>query len=172
MIDAILGDLPCELVNAIQGIYQPAGMSVTSIPEREEESYEYGACRFELNRLKLVFRIGKVTSNRPGNFTTLWKRCKESRLVPLDSNEVDFVVVSVSNGICAGQFIFDRHILITKRIISHNGRKGKLAFRVFPPWVSPAKSALKTQEWQLKYFLYISQMKAENRSRMLKLFKV
>nr|WGE07832.1 MepB family protein [Bacillus subtilis] len=37
--------------------------------------------------------------------------------------------------------------------MSHNSKKGKTAFRVYPPWTEPvSKQAVKTQQWQLRYF--------------------
>lgn len=39
-----------------------------------------------------------------------------------------------------------------------SGEKGKLSFRIYPPWSKPvAKEAIRTQEWQLKYFLPINE---------------
>jgi hypothetical protein len=168
----MLKSIPKELIFALENWYKPAGIAITNPAQREAESGDYGACRLGLNGQNVAFRIGKVTPNRPGNFVTLWKRIKGT-IVPLDfSDDIDFVVVSVTDGIQSGQFVFDQHILRDKGIISYHGKKGKLSFRIFPPWTSPAKTALKTQEWQLRYFLFIPQKGNADLAQVLKLFKV
>jgi hypothetical protein len=164
----MLKSIPDELICALENLYKPAGIEITNPAQREAESEDYGACRLGLNGRNVAFRIGKVTPNRPGNFVTLWKRIKGA-IVPLDiSDGIDFVVVSVTDGIQSGQFVFDQHILLDKGIMSYPGKKGKLSFRIFPPWTSPAKTALKTQEWQLKYFFLIPLSKVPDLRQLLK----
>ena len=41
--------------------------------------------------------------------------------------------------------------------MSHDGLGGKRAIRVYPPWSYPvAKVAIKTQQWQLRYFVALA----------------
>ncbi|MDN3509386.1 MAG: MepB family protein [Candidatus Neptunochlamydia sp.] len=178
--DFLTRDLPADLVFAIENIYTVAGISINSRPlkEEEKEGEEYKAYRFYIENGDIMkhvaFRVGKVTPSRPGNFVTFWKR-PNSVIEPLDvSDGIDFAVVHVSNGERRGQFIFDKTTLFTQRIFSDtkNSRKGKLAFRVFPPWSQPAKSALKTQSWQLKKFFEIPNSKTLDYARVLRLFKM
>lgn len=167
-------ELPPELLFAIKNIYKVAGLTITSPPKAEAEGAEYSAYRLGINGKNVVFRNGKVTSSRPGNFVTLWKR-PGKEIVPLDiSDGLDFAIVAVSNGVDKGQFIFDRDVLLKKGIFSNLGKekKGKLSFRVFPPWASPAKSALKTQEWQSKYFYKIPKDLSVNSAKVFRLLKV
>jgi len=175
--DFLAEDLPDDLAFAIEYVYTPAGLSISKpVKEKDEEGEEYKAYRFyiENNDVKkyVAFRVGKVTPSRPGNFVTLWKR-PNSVIEPFDvSDGVDFAVVNVSNGERRGQFIFDKTILLSKKIFSDtkNCKKGKLAFRVFPPWSQPSRAALKTQNWQLKHFFEIPKDKTINFGRVLKLF--
>ncbi len=70
------------------------------------------------------------------------------------SDDISFAIIHVSDGINHGQFIFDQKILISKGVMSKNNQDGKRAIRVYPAWTTPiAKDAIKTQAWQLKYFL-------------------
>jgi hypothetical protein len=155
--------LPPELVHAIQNIYTLADLHVTRGPEREggNKGFEYGACRFALNDAEIVFRIAKTTPKKIGQFVTVWKpappdwKINKHDIVPLDaSDDVDFIVVSVADTNNRGQFVFNRAVLIQKGIMTHQGKLGKLSFRVYPPWVKPSSlQAIKTQQWQSQHFL-------------------
>ncbi|MEB0227957.1 MepB family protein [Pseudomonas sp. 10S4] len=149
-----------DLIATIEQVYEPAGMTLTHEARREEESAEYGACRFGLDGQTIVFRLAKTTPTKIGQFVTLWKRpTPASEIAPLDVGDgVVIVVVSVADATHRGQFVFDRKILAAKGVMSIDGEGGKRAIRVYPPWVKPvAKQAIKTQQWQLKYFLALDQ---------------
>lgn len=165
--------LPHDLITAIRYIYEPAGMKLTSAVFSEAESIEYGACRFGINGHNIVFRVAKITPTKIGQFVTIWKRpIVGGEIAPLDiSDGVTFVIISVSDEIHRGQFIFDRKILVAKDIMSHDGKGGKRGIRVYPPWTNPvAKAALKTQQWQLQYFLPIAINGAVDLVRVSELF--
>ena len=149
-----------DLIATIEQVYKPAGMTLTHEARREEESAEYGACRFGLDGQTIVFRVAKTTPTKIGQFVTLWKRpTPASEIAPLDTGDgVAFVVVSVADATHCGQFVFDREVLAAKGVMSIGGEGGKRAIRVYPPWVKPvAKQAIRTQQWQLKYFLALDQ---------------
>ncbi|KQZ92483.1 MULTISPECIES: MepB family protein [unclassified Pseudomonas] len=146
------------LIAAIEQIYKRAGLALTDEARREEESAEYGAFRFGLDGQAIVFRVAKTTPTKIGQFVTLWKRpTPTSEIAPLDRDDgIAFVVVSVGDETHDGQFVFDREILAAKGVMSIAGEGGKRAIRVYPPWSRPvARQAIKTQQWQLKYFLAI-----------------
>lgn len=126
------------------------------------ESVEYGACSFELNGKTIEHRVSKTTPTKIGQFVTIWKRNKEGITCPYDSSdELDFIIITARSGNNFGQFIFPKSILEEKGIISNQGKDGKRGIRVYPPWDVPTnKQAIKTQDWQTKYFLTI----AENKS--------
>ena len=148
-----------DTILAICGIYQGAGISLTQVAQREAESAEYGAYHLGLNGKSVAFRVAKTTPTKIGQFVTLWKRSiLDKKIAPLDSaDDVDFVVVSVANATHQGQFIFNKQVLLTHDVMSHMGKGGKRAMRVYPPWSHPvAKEAIKTQSWQLRYFLPIT----------------
>ncbi|MNC78310.1 MepB protein [compost metagenome] len=82
------------------------------------------------------------------------------------------MVVSVADESRHGQFVFDREILAAKGVMSIDGEGGKRAIRVYPPWSRPvAKQAVKTQEWQLKYFLALDQNGNADPVQVRRLFK-
>ena len=145
-----------ELSVAIANLYEPAGLKLSMDPIPEPESTDYGACYFGLNHKKVLFRIAKTTPTKIGQFVTLWKRpTPTSEIAPFDlSDDISFVIIHVSDGVHHGQFIFDQKILLSKGVMSKNNQGGKRAIRVYPAWSTPtAKDAIKTQAWQLQYFL-------------------
>ncbi len=150
------GHLPHDLLTAIRDAYEPAGLSVTTPAVREAESAEYGACRLALDGRTVVFRVAKTTPTKVGQFVTLWKRpTPDAEIAPLDSDDgVALVVVSVGDATHRGQFVFPQKTLVEKGVMSRAHKGGKRAIRVYPPWSQPVvPEAVRTQKWQLQYFL-------------------
>ena len=74
---------------------------------------------------------------------------------------IDLFIVSTRNGSNFGQFIFPKSVLHQKGILSDDKKEGKRAIRVYPPWdTTTSKQAQKTQQWQLAYFIPISNEKS------------
>ncbi len=117
--------LPHDLLVAIEKVYTPAGLNVTTPAAREMESAKYGACRLALNGRPVVFRVAKTTPTKAGQFVTLWKRpTPNAAIAPLDSDDgVALVVVSVSEGPHRGQFVFPYTALV-ERGGRHAPRRG------------------------------------------------
>lgn len=133
-----------------------AGLSAASSVEWENESRDYGACRFRIGGFVVAFRVSKVTPTKVGEFVTLWKRpVVGGEIAPFDSTDlVDFVVVGAGDESERGYFVFARTDMIEHQVFSVGGTGGKRAFRVYPPWAKPtATAAVKTQLWQSKNFV-------------------
>ena len=152
-----LKELPEDLITAQSILYTPCGFNCTQ-PVAEAESADYAAYTFELNEQSVVYRIAKITPTKIGQFVTLWKRIGNGPIQPFDSTDhIDLFVISTRDGVRFGQFIFPKIILQEKRIISTDYKEGKRAIRVYPPWdITISKQAQKTQQWQLTYFLEIT----------------
>ncbi|MGM5630239.1 MepB family protein [Apibacter raozihei] len=147
-------ELPINLELAIKHLYAESGMKITQYPVRENESLEYNACRFSIKNKNVLFREGKTTPTKIGQFVTCWKRLSDI-ILPFDSNDdIEFLIIGSADKDNVGQFIFDKNILIKKGIMSNEDNKGKTAFRIYPPWTFPtSKQAIKTQKWQLQFFV-------------------
>ncbi len=148
-----------ELISALENLYKPAGITVTAQPLRETESVEYEACRLSFDGKIVLFRKAKITPKKIGQFVTLWKRTtKKSEIAPFDeTDEIEWVIIRVSEKTHNGHFLFNQKILLEKDIFSANGTGGKRALRVYPPWNPPTSAqALKTQKWQLQYFFSLN----------------
>ena len=152
-------------------MYELLGFELTNF-NLEKESQEYGACTFELNGLQIVSRNAKVTPTKIGQFVTLWKRLNNGPIQPFDaSDNIDFVVVNVRSENHIGQFIFPKKVLLEKGVFTTPSKEGKRAIRVYPLWDKPlSKQALKTQQWQLDYFLLIDEGGKTDVQRAKKLY--
>lgn len=149
-----------DIFNTLELIYKPNNLIISNI-FKEPESQEYNAYTYTLNSknnsMKILFRVAKITPKKVGQFVTLWKREDTGPIQPYDSSDaVDLFVINIYNNKYSGQFVFPKHILCEKGIVSINQKGGKRAMRVYPPWdVTESRQAKYTQIWQIKYFLDI-----------------
>ena len=127
-------------------------------PELEKESKEYWACRFEVNHQKVINRKAKITPTKVGQFVTLWKRNPDGPITPFHSDDhFDLVIISVKKDNDFGLFVFPKSVLVKKGIVSNKSKEGKRGFRVYPQWDEANNNqAIKTQKWQLDYFLSLN----------------
>lgn len=160
-----------DLFIAQELAYAPSGFTYHNL-KKEAESKDYGASTFEIASKQALFRSGKITPTKVGQFVTLWKRGANGKTQAYDlSDPVDLFIVSVRDKQNFGQFIFSKLILFEKGFISNKGKGGKRAMRIYPPWDKPDSfQAKKTQSWQLPYFLEIDPSKSTDLNRVQKLF--
>lgn len=160
-----------DLVASQKFAYEPSGLTMNHFAI-ETESKEYAASEFKINDLHVKFRVAKITPTKTGQFVTLWKRIGNGPIQPFDmSDPFDLVVISVRTSEHFGQFVFPKLVLYEKGIVSKDGKGGKRAIRVYPPWdICDNKQAIKTQKWQLPYFFEISINAQTDVSRIQKLF--
>ncbi len=146
--------IPSDLLQAQKLVYIPHGFVCTDVVQ-EAESQEYEACAFHINSRIIQFHVAKITPTKNGQFVTVWKRIGSSPIMPYDiTDQVDLFVISVRKGEFLGQFVFPKEVLLQKGYVSKNGKGGKRAMRVYPPWdVIESMQAQKTQAWQILYFL-------------------
>ncbi|WON77757.1 MepB family protein [Serratia sp. UGAL515B_01] len=153
--DPMKGSIPVQLSDIINDVLLPAGICISQ-PQRETESGEYGACQFEVEGKRVLFRVANTTPTKLGQFVTMWKRPRaQDEIMPIDYDDgIEFVLVSVFDHTHRGLFIFNKYVLAKKGVMSVKGKEGKRAIRVYAPWVKPiVKQAITTQEWQLQHFV-------------------
>lgn len=159
-----------DLIVAKALVYDPGQQEMTEF-RLEAESAEYAACRFKLNGASICFRVARTTPVKAGQFVTLWKRIGAGPIQPFDSSDdVDFYVVSARHEGNFGQFVFPKSELGERGVLSRNGKGGRRAIRVYPPWDNTTnKQAQATQHWQLQHFLEIGEEGPfdQGRSQML-----
>ncbi len=133
-------------------------LPITKLKE-ERESQEYKACTFNIYNRKIISRKAKITPKKIGQFVTLWQRNENGITQPFhEDTAFDFCVITVKKDTLLGQFIFPKSILIKKGILTTPQKEGKRGFRVYPLWDTPtSKQAQKTQQWQLTFFINITE---------------
>lgn len=139
--------------------YKKLGLDCTDLIS-EPESQEYAASSFCLNGKKIKYRCAKITPKKVGQFVTFWKRTSPtSDIKPYDfSDKFDFLVITTMHNTEVGQFIFPKSVLLQQHILSSLNNEGKRGFRIYPPWDIPLNNqALKTQKWQIPYFIYFNE---------------
>lgn len=143
-------------------VFDACGFEYTE-PSIESESSEYKACNFKLNKLQVRFRKAKITPTKIGQFVTLWKRLSTGIIAPFENTDsIDLVIINIVNGNQFGQFVFPKSVLCKQGILTVNHKEGKRGFRVYPPWDKTTNAqAIKTQTWQLNYFLDLSNFSPE-----------
>ena len=122
--------------------------------EQEAECKEYNGYNFIVQNKKIYFRTGKITPTKPGCFVTLWKRNINNITEPYSHlDQIDYLVVYISEKNHHGFFIFSKEIMIQHGILSSSNHEGKRGFRLYQPWcTTESKQASKSQQWQIQHF--------------------
>lgn len=157
-----------DLLAAQALAYGPCGLQYDQL-QTEAESADYAACSLTLNGLRVRYRVAKITPNKVGQFVTLWKRVGRGPIQPFEmSDPVDVFVVSVRSGAHFGQFVFPKAVLAAQGVVaSGESKPGKRALRVYPPWdTTTSRQAERTQAWQLRYFLDLTEGRAVDLARV------
>lgn len=162
---------PPELIKAQKLVYEASKIEIKNIM-KEPESEDYGAYTFQINSSNILFRVAKTTPTKAGQFVTLWKRSAQGPIRPYDqADSVDLAMVSVCKDEQRGLFVFPKEILIKHQVFSREGRGGKRAIRVYPPWDHALNAqALKTQKWQGEYFFAYGDDEHRHYEKLKKLF--
>jgi len=122
----------------------------------ESESKTYEACSFVWRDEKYVFRVGKTTPKKAGQFVTIWKRDElTSETMPWEAtDEIDYAIIYVYTTTRRGVFLFPKKVLIQKGLMKTIGTKGKRGTRIYAPWeIVSSPLAKRTQDWQAAYFI-------------------
>lgn len=145
-----------DLLEAQKSIYAQCGFFLQNVRE-ETNNKEYDACEGTLNNRIVKFRTAKITPIKTGLFVVFWKRDAHGLSVPYDAADpFDILIVTVRTQNHFGQFVFPKQLLLEQKIVSRDGRGGKRALRVYPPWdIAESKQAKQTQSWQSHYFFEI-----------------
>lgn len=161
-----------DLVLSKDSIFDKADLQMTPV-QKESESEEYSAFRFQINNQNICYREAKITPTKTGQFVTLWKRNQSGTIEPFDySDNIDFVIVTVRKDQNWGQFIFPKKTLLEKGVFSTEKKEGIRATRVYPPWdETTSKQAQKTQKWQLDYFFAFTNQNNVDLNELRKIFK-
>lgn len=122
--------------------------------ELEQWNEEYESMHILCETIDFKSRLAKKTPKKSGYFVAIWKKDSLNKNTPFNNNDIgDYLVVNILDDNNKGQFIFPVDVLIDKGIIQSEKSKGKMAFRVYPPWeVELNKTAFASQKWQTEHF--------------------
>jgi hypothetical protein len=136
-------------------VYEPNQLTIKSIQE-EQQNAKYGAGTFQLSSRTVRFRVANKTPTKVGQFVAFWEKDENNKNQPYSYDEAPdvLVITTFKDDNEFGQFVFPKEILLNHDILRSSSTKGKMAIRVYPSWDKPpSKQAMKTQAWQLPYFL-------------------
>lgn len=138
----------------LQSFYATLGLTYQHITTHVESS-AYSACSFLLNEKVVFYRKSKITPKKIGQFVAIWKRDERGKTKAYEATDsLNFLIIFTQNETESGAFIFPKHLLIEKGIVSSTNKNGKRGIRVYPSWDIPTnKQAIETQKWQLDYFV-------------------
>ncbi|UBV34144.1 MepB family protein [Staphylococcus xylosus] len=116
---------------------------------------EYESCTFQADKQTFRSRIAKKTPNKQGYFVVFWTKDHENKNRPFTYNEsCDKLIITVIDESHKGLFIFPKDVLAQQNIIANGAKKGKMAMRIYPTCEQKLnQTAIKTQSWQLNYFI-------------------
>lgn len=152
--------------------YEPNHFIIKAIQEEAQNS-DYGAGIFQLNSKSVRFRVAKKTPTKIGQFVAFWDKDRNQKNQAFSYEEAtDLMVINTfTNENHFGQFVFPKPVLLKQNILKTATAKGKMAIRVYPGWEKPtSKQAIKTQKWQLEYFVDLSQSHNSSIQELLKLY--
>ena len=139
-------------------IYERSDLTVKSVQEEKQNS-KYGAGTFRLSSRTVRFRVANITPTKVGQFVAFWEKDENNKNQPFTYDESpDLLVITTFKGDSeVGQFIFPKEILFKHNILRSSSTKGRMAIRVYSSWDKPtSEQAMKTQKWQLPYFVDMS----------------
>ncbi|MBM7601013.1 hypothetical protein JOC34_003434 [Virgibacillus halotolerans] len=154
----IMNDFYAALNYVNKMIYEPNDLTVKSVKEEKQNS-KYGAGIFRLSSRTVRFRVANITPTKVGRFVAFWEKDENNKNQAFTYEEAPdlLVITTFKNDSEFGQFIFPKEILFKQNILSSTSTKGKMAIRVYSSWDKPtSKQAMKTQKWQLPYFVDMS----------------
>lgn len=153
-------------------IYEPNKFILKSIQE-EKQNAKYGAGTFQLSFKTVRFRVAKITPTKIGQFVAFWEKDENNKNQPYSYEGAPdlLVITTFKSDNEFGQFIFPKEILFNQNILRSDSSKGKMAIRVYPSWdITTNKQAMKTQEWQLPYFIDMSNPSKLPTEKMVELY--
>ncbi|WP_042221808.1 MepB family protein [Oceanobacillus manasiensis] len=154
-------------------VYEPNHFVIEAIQEEGQNS-DYGAGVFQMNSKSVRFRVAKITPNKIGQFVSFWEKDTSHNNQAFSYEKAtDLLVINTfsNKDDRFGQFVFPKEVLVQQKILKTPTTKGKMAIRVYPIWDTPtSKQAIKTQKWQLEYFIETDRTNSLPQQELLKLY--
>ncbi len=153
-------------------LYEPSDLTLTSVRE-EKQNAKYGAGIFQIASKTVRFRVSNVTPTKIGQFVAFWEKDENNKNQSYSFETAPdlFVITTFKNNYTFGQFVFPKEVLLKQNIFRSGSTKGKMAIRVYPSWDRPTNTeAMKTQKWQLPYFVDMSNLNEMPTEKIIDLY--
>ena len=153
-------------------MYEPNNLILNSVHE-EKQNAKYGAGTFQISSRTVRFRVANITPSKVGQFVAFWEKDENNKNQPYSYEEAPdlFVITTFKSEHEFGQFIFPKEVMFKQNILRSSSTKGKMAIRVYPSWDSPtSKQAMKTQQWQLPYFVDMRTLNTLTEDKIMELY--
>ena len=138
--------------------------------EFEEQNSIYVGSKFNINNHSIRFRKAKSTPTKSGLFVVAWEKddLNVNQAYHYD-HAPTYLMIYCEVEDNKGIFMFSKDILLERKILSSDTQKGKMGFRIYPPWEDKLnQQALQTQTWQCKSFIPFEILNADQLFRTLK----
>lgn len=134
----------------IRTLIESSGLPPIHSYQAESFNTDYEALRLSSAENTFRSRLAKKTPKKDGYFLTLWTKNAEGTNIPFGAEEFcDYLLVFIVDGDHQGYFSFSREELARRGVLTAEGQKGKMAFRVYPDWCLELNpSAKREQKWQ------------------------
>jgi len=167
-----MNDFYKALTYVNESFYKPNHLTINDIHEEVQNS-DYGGGMFQLNSKSIRFRVAKITPNKIGQFVAFWEKDKNNKNQAFSYEKAtDLLVINTfTSNNNFGQFVFPKEVLVKQNILKTDTTKGKMGIRVYPSWENTtSKQAIKTQKWQLTYFVEANNLNKFSLQKLLKLY--
>lgn len=144
--------------NLLRSLIDLLGTKDTVIFKKEEQNSDYEGAILQINNNFYRTRRAKLTPKKKGYFVAVWEKdaTNTNQAYHVDESP-EKLIISIIDDNKYGQFIFPKTALLTYGIFKNATQKGKMAFRVYPSWITELNTtAKKTQAWQIPYFIDLS----------------
>lgn len=131
--------------------------------ELENQNALYFGANLKINGFSVRFRKSKITPTKTGQFVVVWEKNSANINQPYSyTTSPDYLIIYSESKDNKGVFVFPKEVLLKNKILSSSNQKGKMGFRVYPSWEKASSpQALKTQNWQCKYFIDLNTKEAK-----------
>lgn len=149
---------PMKSLEVLEIIANQNNLVISEVHEEEQNS-DYEGLVLLFGEHSVRSRLAKKTPTKKGYFVVAWEKDRFNENKPFDDeSSPDLLMISIIDQAKSGLFIFPKSILIKHKVLNSGNIKGKMAFRVYPSWENDLNNtAVKTQSWQIPYFVDLSQ---------------
>lgn len=122
--------------------------------EKQNIKYEGLLIEDPVSKAIIRVRLAKKTEKKKGYFVAVWEKIEGVNNAYSMHDFPDYLIVIIADQNQCGYFKFPKTVLEKRKILKTEKQKGKMAFRVYPPFCENLnETAHKSQSWQSNYYI-------------------